>query len=153
MNGIVAYSLCQDWILPIAAKLKALAHSLSEVDARAWLCVEGVISIFSNQYRISGLLETLITLEELYEAILCLFGSVPGYFSRLEEYCYTDLLWSSRNVLRTRKLHLILYQHGGEGIITELWLNFGWSVPLRIASCYLLGPTHTDCDCNDSLSL
>ena len=59
----------------------------------------GVNKVFSNQFGISELLETLTSCKEPF---LFIFISVVSfYFSCLAECCHSVLLWSSRNVLLT----------------------------------------------------
>ena len=69
---VVIYSLVQAETFPVPAQLKALASTLSEVGARGPHPphFEGVNNIFSNQFGISGHVETLIIPGELYRAIV-----------------------------------------------------------------------------------
>ena len=53
-----------------------------------------------------------------------LLNRVFSYFIYLEECCNSVLLWSSRNVLWTTRLHLTLHHHGG-----RRWITFLYNVP------------------------
>lgn len=44
----------------------------------------------------------------------------PNYFSCSGRGCNPGSLWSFRNILQTRRLYLILHQHGGDLIISEM---------------------------------
>lgn len=57
-------------IFTLAAKLKALARVPLEVGPRAWLHIEGVNNIFSDQLWLFGLQETWITLYWLYGVVV-----------------------------------------------------------------------------------
>ena len=66
----------------------------------------------------------------LKEPILFLFlilKRVLIHFGYLGECSNAALQWSSRNVLRTTKLHLTFHLHEDE----ENILNFGWAFPLK----------------------
>ena len=54
---------------------------------------------------------------------------VPRHFICSGECCYAILLWSSRNVLWTTKLHLTLHQHEGEWLDSKF---LEWTVPLIV---------------------
>lgn len=96
-------------IFTVAPKLKALAQIPPEsVCFRSTECWGWKNNGFSNQFGVSVLSETWVTLEELYGASL-----FSGFFSVLKisicfgcfgDCCNVALLWNSRNVLLTAKL-------------------------------------------------
>ena len=63
-------------------------------------CLEGVNNAFSNQFGISGLLETWITQKELYGVILFIYLYSMGFFfphllqlfSKMPLCCFSDVL-------------------------------------------------------------
>lgn len=70
------HSLFKAGIVTVAftsPKLKACAHTYMKWTHKLHHVLRGVNSVFSNQFRISSLLWTWITLDELYEAILHYF--------------------------------------------------------------------------------
>ena len=88
--------------------------------------VRGVNNVFSNPFGVLGppenWLKFMKTVEVFFSCFFFFFyilKRVPNFFSLLGECCDTVLLWSSRNVLWTTKLHLTSHQHGGEKIITK----------------------------------
>ena len=52
------------------------------------------------------------------------FKQVPSNFSYLGECCNAFLLWSSRNVLRSPKLHLTFHQHKGKSFLFSVFFFF-----------------------------
>ena len=60
--------------------------------------------------------------------------SVPSYFSCLGERHNTNLLWRTRNVLWTMRLHLPFHQHGDEKII----IDFSFLAELFLQERYFL---------------
>lgn len=68
---------------------------------------------------------TWITLDELYEAILCCFfvsrfKQIPSCFSCLGEFCDSVVPCSSRNVLWTARFHHPFRLHVGELVMTGM---------------------------------
>lgn len=84
---------------------------------------KNINNIFSNQFEISGLPGTWSTPDEwcMYPPYVlfcyCFFNvlkQVPICFSCLGGCCSAALLWMSRHILWTTKLHLPFLQHGGD---------------------------------------
>lgn len=65
----ITYTLLKAKIVTAAAKLKASA----KVGARTGPHIEVANYVFTNQFGISGVLETWITLDRLYRAIACFY--------------------------------------------------------------------------------
>lgn len=103
----------------LAAKLSVLAHILW-----AWLRVKSVNSIISNQYWSFRLSETWIMLKQQYYVWFFSIIFMLKNKSTLvvwENAATIFLMWSSRNVLLTMKLHQNFHRRVGERI-TEFFV-------------------------------
>ena len=88
----------------VAAKLKLLACTLSEVGARAQLRLRGVNNMFLYPFGISGLHWKLVP-HEWYGAILGFYAATVFCCEAPEVFCRLDLTF---------------HQHAGEQLLTEL---------------------------------
>ena len=71
---------------------------------------------------------SFINMEPFYVFFFCCFKSGPINLCWLKEYCNTVLLWSSKNVWRTLKLHLTFHCYGGRQWV-KLVICTTWGVP------------------------
>lgn len=109
----ITYTLLKAKIVTAAAKLKASA----QVSARTGPHIKAANDVFTNQFGISGALETWITLDRLYRAIASFYFIFFFYFwkkkypSTSAVYKNAILLWSSGNIW-TMKFHRISFGMG-----------------------------------------